>query len=107
LRIEWHEDAVKDLRRLGRPAQRRIRIFLDRLRSLDDPRIRAEPYKGQLRGYWKLRVGAYRLVCEIETGAEHASVFIVLVAHRSVAYEPRSVEATIKRGGASSRRRRD
>lgn len=44
-------------------------------------------YKGPLKGYWKLRVGDWRLVCALEGAAEELTLFIVLIAHRSSAYE--------------------
>jgi mRNA interferase RelE/StbE len=96
LKIEWHEDAVKDLKRLDRPIQRRIRDHLIDLAQQGDARPRAEPYKGPLRGYWKLRVGDFRLICAIESENE-PRLFIVLVAHRSEAYTGRSVKAAKRR----------
>lgn len=96
MRIEWHEDAVKDLKRLDRPIQRRIRDYLTDLAQQSDARNRAEPYKGPLRGYWKLRIGDFRLVCTIETEKE-LRLFIVLVAHRSEAYTDRSLRTAQRR----------
>jgi mRNA-degrading endonuclease RelE of RelBE toxin-antitoxin system len=37
LRIEWHEEALDDLRKLGVPDQRRIKNIVDELLQLDDP----------------------------------------------------------------------
>lgn len=43
-----------------------------------------------MKGFWKLRVGDIRLVCQLfET--DGGFVLVITVAHRSVAYDPRNV----------------
>jgi mRNA interferase RelE/StbE len=67
VRIEWHEAAVENLKRLDGTVRRRIRdVLQDELPKHPDPRRKLEPYKGPLKGYWKLRVGDWRLVCALE-----------------------------------------
>ena len=62
------------------------------LAALDDPRQRLVPYSGRLKGFWELRVGDYRLVCELgERDGQY--VLIIYVAHRSRAYSRRSQRA--------------
>ncbi|MHB1102411.1 MAG: type II toxin-antitoxin system RelE family toxin [Devosia sp.] len=92
LRIEWHPDAVGDLAGLDAAVQRRIKKTLAEIALLDDARTRLVPYASTLRGYWKLRVGDYRLVCRL-TQRNGQAVLVVYVAHRSTAYLPRSVRA--------------
>ncbi len=41
------------------------------------------PFRGSLKGYWKLRVGDYRVVFKI-VGSE---VWILTILHRKVVYE--------------------
>ena len=90
MRIEWHPEAFEELRRLSTSDQRRIKKVLDALQALDDPRQKLLPYSGTMKGFWKLRVGDYRLVCKlVETGGEF--VLVISVAHRSVAYDQRSL----------------
>lgn len=96
LRIEWHPDAVADLADLATADQRRIRDAVSQLRGLEDARQRLLPYVGPLKGYWKLRVGDFRLVCRIERRNEQI-VLVVLVAHRSVAYRSKSVRTVLRR----------
>lgn len=88
MRIEWHEAAVEDLRRLDPAVRRRIRkVLSEELPKHADPRQRLEPYRGPLKGYWKLRVGNWRLVCAIESASDGAILFIIMIAHRSTSYE--------------------
>lgn len=95
MRIEWHPQAVDDLRGLSASDLKRIRETLDRLTETSDARQRLVPYTGALKGFWKLRVGDYRLVCRLETRDEQV-VLVIYVAHRSRAYGRRG-ERTVKR----------
>ena len=100
VRIEWHEAAVEELRRLDGAARRRIRdVLQDELPKHPDPRRKLEPYKGPLKGYWKLRVGDWRLVCALEGTADEPTLFIVLIAHRSTAYERQGLRRVKARAG--------
>lgn len=70
--------------------QRRIKRVLDELSTLADPRQKLVPCSGNLKDFWKLRVGDYRLVCQIKVEAGEY-ILIIRVAHRSAAYDPRSL----------------
>lgn len=96
MRIEWHVDAVKDLKAVSSAYQRRIKHALADLSTIDDPRQRLVPYSGNLKGFWKLRVGDYRLVCEIRREGEEF-VLIIRVAHRSQAYDPKGTASITRR----------
>lgn len=88
MRIDWHREAIEDLRQLGEPAQRRIKKAIAELSNLADPRQKLLPYTGNMKGFWKLRGGDYRLVCQIfET--DGGFVLVISAAHRSVAYDQR------------------
>ena len=91
MRIDWHPEAIEDLRKLGTSDQRRIKKVLDSLIASEDPRQKLVPYSGNMKGVWKLRVGDIRLVCQLlET--DGGFVLVVSVAHRSVAYDQRSLK---------------
>ncbi len=75
--------AIRDLERLDKPVAQRI---VNRIRWLAEnlDAVRPIPYKGDLTGFYKLRVGDYRVVYEI-LRAERIIV-IHLVGHRSKIY---------------------
>ena len=89
-KIEWHPKAIDDLRQVDAAYQRRIKAALDELAALDDPRRRLVPYAANLRGFWKLRVGDWRLACQIRERAGHV-VLVIHVAHRSIIYSKRGI----------------
>lgn len=76
--------------------QQRITDAVGRLRKVDDATQRLVPYAENLKGYWKLRVGDYRLVCELHRDDRGQIVIIIHVVHRRDAYRARSVR-TIRR----------
>jgi mRNA interferase RelE/StbE len=94
-RIEVHEDAEAEIGRLDHAVQARVRRSLYDLAKLDNPRDRLVAYAENLHGFWKLRVGDYRVVCELRRDAHGHLVIVVHVVHRSKAYVSRSVR-TIK-----------
>lgn len=95
--VEWHPDAVDDLERLDTDSQRRIKKAIDELQQLEDARHRLAPYTVTLRGYWKFRVGDYRLVCQLRE-RNGQIVLIIHVAHRSIVYRSRNVRTVTNRG---------
>jgi mRNA interferase RelE/StbE len=56
----------KTLAKLDPLARRRIINFLyDRVAQAENPRLLGRPLSGPLRGFWRYRVGDYRIVVEI------------------------------------------
>ena len=52
--------------------------------SDSDPRRLGEAYVGPLKGYWKYRVGDYRLVCEIRDKAR--AILVLAIGDRKDIY---------------------
>lgn len=83
--IEFLPEAAKELKALGRPAAARIiRTLEQRIAPLSDPRMLGKPLTGDLAGYWRWRVGDYRVVARIED--QRITIIVVRIAHRSKAY---------------------
>lgn len=85
-RIDFDEDAFKDLSRLDRQVARRITAFLrERVAPLEDPRSIGEALKGSKLGeFWKYRVGDYRIIASIEDGA--VRILVVRIGNRRNVY---------------------
>lgn len=83
--IEFLPDAVKELKKLDRSMARRIITTLEeRIATLDDPRTLGSALTGDHAGYWRWRVGDYRVVAQIKD--ERVVIIIVRVAHRRKVY---------------------
>ena len=85
-KIEYAESAQKAIRELDRQVQRRLRDFLEvRLAQMDNPRGLGTALKGtRYRDLWRFRVGAYRIVVEIDD--ERIRILVVRSAHRRDVY---------------------
>jgi mRNA interferase RelE/StbE len=85
-RIEITNTAKKQLTKLDRQVQSEILRYLrERVATEEDPRRYGAPLRKELTGRWKYRVGAYRLICEIQDGK--IVVLVLMVGHRSKVYD--------------------
>ena len=83
--IEIAPRARRAFRKLDRTAAARILAWLETLvEERDDPRSTGKALAGELAGFWRYRVGAYRLICRIED--ERLVVLILEVGHRREVY---------------------
>jgi mRNA interferase RelE/StbE len=82
----FDDRALKELRKLGKQAQREVIAYLDeRVASEGDPRRFGKGLKAELAGLWRYRVGDYRILCQIKNG--ELLVLVVAVGHRRDIYE--------------------
>jgi mRNA interferase RelE/StbE len=84
--IEFDPAALKELEKLDKSVERRILRFLrERVAKLDDPRQIGARLQGTLSGFWKYRVGDYRLICSLKS--ERLVVLVLRVGHRREVYK--------------------
>lgn len=83
--IEFHPDAAKELKKLDRAiAARIIRTLEERIAPLEDPRALGHALVGEHAGYWRWRIGDYRIVARIEDA--RVVILVVRVGHRREIY---------------------
>lgn len=80
-KIEWNEDAIKDLAKLDKPVAQRILKKIDWL-SDNFEKVTPEPLIGQFKGTFKLRIGDWRVVYTIEG----QTLVIQFIGHRRNIY---------------------
>lgn len=77
--------AERQLRKLDRQVQKRILNWLDdRIEGSKNPRHFGELLKGDRVGLWRYRVGAYRILCDIQD--EKIVVLVITIGHRRQIY---------------------
>ncbi|MDE6044855.1 MAG: type II toxin-antitoxin system RelE/ParE family toxin [Helicobacter sp.] len=76
--------AKKKLKKLDAIMQKRIASFFDELKTLDNPRTRGRALVGNLVGFWRYRVGDYRIICEIVDS--ELVIYAIDITHRKDAY---------------------
>ncbi|MDX1654553.1 MAG: type II toxin-antitoxin system RelE/ParE family toxin, partial [Candidatus Competibacteraceae bacterium] len=80
-RVEISNTAAKQVQRLDKGTQGRIRQFLRmRIATDEDPRRIGHALQGPYQGLWRYRVGDYRLICRIQD--DRLVVLVVTVGHR-------------------------
>ncbi|MDB5691818.1 MAG: type toxin-antitoxin system mRNA interferase toxin, RelE/StbE family [Alphaproteobacteria bacterium] len=83
--IEFLPEAAKELKKLDRKDAARILKTLEtRIAAIDDPRTLGKPLKGVKDGYWRWRIGVYRIVGLIRD--ERVTILVVRIAHRKEVY---------------------
>lgn len=82
---KFSEQAFKELKKLGKQAQRDIIDYLDnRIIASGDPHCFGKALKKNLAGLWRYRVGDYRILCQIKD--EEVLILVVAVGHRKNIY---------------------
>ena len=83
--IEFAPEAAREVRKLDRSVAARIlKTLEERIAILDEPRSLGAALAGEHAGYWRWRIGDYRMIARIED--ERITILVVRVAHRREVY---------------------
>lgn len=82
--VELTNTARKQLSTLDKTQAQRITKYLRRLMLLEDPRDAGKALTGNLRTYWRYRVGDYRVICELKDA--ELVIVAVEIGHRKEVY---------------------
>ncbi|MGX3011146.1 type II toxin-antitoxin system RelE family toxin [Helicobacter sp. 23-1044] len=85
MRFIYSKNAQKQFKKLDIATQKRIKNYTQELQTLDNPRARGKSLAGDLSGFWRYRVGDYRIICEIIDS--ELVIYAICIAHRSKAYK--------------------
>lgn len=84
MRVEYLENARKQLSKLDNSVKKRILDYMDEVAMLENPRVRGKMLVGNLIGLWRYRVGAYRILCKIVD--DSLVICVVDIGHRKEVY---------------------
>lgn len=83
--IEYTDTALNDLRKLDKRSIQRIVDYIDkRVAGTGDPRNTGRALVGPMGKLWRYRIGDYRVICDIQTGA--LRVLVIRVGRRDKVY---------------------
>lgn len=85
MRVEYTEAVKKQISKLDNSIKKRIFDYMDEVEKLDNPRLRGKRLVGNLLGLWRYRVGAYRILCDIEDDV--LVILVVDIGHRKEVYD--------------------
>lgn len=84
-RVEFDRAAARDLRKLGPEAENAVvRYLRERIATAEDPRRFGHALTGDRKGFWRYRMGDYRIVAAIED--RRFVVLVVAIGHRREVY---------------------
>jgi mRNA interferase RelE/StbE len=80
--VTYHQDVKDiDLPKINKDIKLRIKKAIEE-RLMTDPLKYGKPLRKSLKGYWKLRVGDYRVVYKIE----ESNIIVLAIIHRKEVY---------------------
>lgn len=86
-KIIFSETALKEMKKFPLQEKERLLNFLNkRVAPLQNPRDMGIATKGSLGGFWRYRVGNYRILVDIMD--KEIMVYVLKVAHRKHVYNP-------------------
>lgn len=76
----------KEIKKLDKSTQIIIMRWIDQhLSNIEDPRSFGKPLVGNLRGYWRYRIGDYRLIVDIID--DELVIIQIKIGHRKQIYD--------------------
>lgn len=84
MKVDYSEIAKKKLKKLDQSESKLIAEYMREIETLEDPRTRGKPLKGNLKGLWRYRVEDYRLICEIQD--DKLIILVLKIDHRKKIY---------------------
>lgn len=83
--LEIKEQAIKALKHIDRNQAKIIMGWINKnLVGCSNPRLHGKPLIGNKKGYWRYRVGVYRIIADIDDGL--VRICVINIAHRSDIY---------------------
>ncbi|MCL2140152.1 MAG: type II toxin-antitoxin system RelE/ParE family toxin [Dehalococcoidia bacterium] len=84
--LEYSDKARKQLRKFDETQRTIILRWIDKnINGCDNPRLHGGALVGNMKGYWRYRVGTYRVIADIQDNI--VTIEIINVAHRKDVYK--------------------
>jgi len=83
--IEIDDFAKSQIKNLDKSIQARIAKFIDKLMTLENPKVLGDTLRKELHPLVKYRIGDYRLICKLEN--KKLILLVLFIGHRSSVYE--------------------
>ena len=83
--VNYLPNAAKQLSKLDKPVQKRIKEYMTEVSELEDPRSRGKGLLSNLSGYWRYRVADFRVICKIQD--KELIILVVEIADRKEVYK--------------------
>jgi mRNA interferase RelE/StbE len=88
MKVDYAQDVQKQLAKMikgDKVGILHIRKYMAEVETLNDPRSRGEELHENLAGFWRYRIGSYRVICDIQD--DNDIIMVVHVGHRKEVYK--------------------
>ena len=82
--IKYTKTFQKEVRKLDKPIQKKVRSFFDDLENSKNPRSKGKSLTKNLSGLWRYRIEGFRIICEIQDS--ELVILTLKIGHRSKIY---------------------
>ena len=84
--LKFNKSVKKDIKKLDDQARKKILDFLyNRITPLEYPESFGKELSGNWKGYWRYRVGKYRIICDIK--GEVLTIMVIKIGKRDQVYK--------------------
>ncbi|HCX04078.1 MAG TPA: type II toxin-antitoxin system mRNA interferase toxin, RelE/StbE family [Clostridiales bacterium] len=84
--VFYEKKAIKSLSQIDKNQQKMIYAWIEKnLAGTDNPKKYGKALKGNLKEYWRYRVGNYRILADINN--EEIRIIIINIGHRKDIYK--------------------
>ena len=83
-KIDIDSTASKYLAKIDKSIRQKLIKAINQLTELDNPRKLGKALQGKYVGFWRYRIGDYRIICEIKD--EIITILIIKIGHRKEIY---------------------
>ena len=85
MRVLYSDLSLKQLKKMGKSEAKRIINYMKEIERLDNLRVRGKALVENLKGFWRYRVGDWRVICDIVD--EEIIIHVIEVGHRREVYK--------------------
>lgn len=86
--VKFSQTAIKQLKKIDKKLQSKILDFLeDEVAKSANPKIKGKILTGDKKGFWRYRIGDYRIICDIRNN--ELVILVLTIGHRKDVYKNR------------------
>ena len=84
--VRFTKKSLKQLKNFDKSVLAMLKLWItNNLENSDNPRAKGKALVGDMKGYWRYRVGEYRIIADIVD--DELVIILVSVAHRREVYD--------------------
>lgn len=85
-KVKVSKTFIRQFSKLDRQVQNMVDTWIKKhIYNCEDPRAFGKPLENEFSGYWRYRIGDYRLIVEIKD--KEAIIFMIKIGHRKEVYK--------------------